>query len=487
MRIVFVKKNRLLWLLNAVAAFYLLGIGIWAIPNNEDFCFLDILDIQGFWGGLFWWYTAWQGRISAYLLIQFSLILYKLLDSLWPYTCFIWAFCVLGATALSKTWFTAHKARAALLSAFFMQSLLLTFFDFRTLFRLNVSAMYFGGLAFMLWALAFMSMARQTQHKVLFSFLAFLCAWAGGCSSEAFGLTVLVLGLFFLLSLSIRICKLQVNTLFGLNLSAHWAAWLTLTGWAFGTFMMLLAPGTSIRRAQFQKVENISSFMNIFLSTQLDFAYAFWWRSTYSEVFLLCLSILLLAFCIQYYWPEQRLSLMQLSVGLITLFCSFMVSLVPTVYALSNAGPRRAMVLSFFFVFVGITCFIYFIVTQLKLSQDSTRYIFYTLSTSFLIILSILFCEAYPRVRAYHFAQKTLMDTLSEKYSQNPSADKPYPYLNAPVIRIGPLPSAKPYLFEQWLTTNPEHWAHHCLCDGLNLNRRIRVDSTLQVGEVRDD
>ncbi|TAF33022.1 MAG: hypothetical protein EAZ57_07175 [Cytophagales bacterium] len=480
------KQHRvwLLGLLNLFFFIFLMFLGYFAPITNEDFCFLDILENEGFLGSIKWWFTQWQGRLSAYLLIQLTLILYDLTGSIWGYIAFVCLFFITGFVAVFyrlsqlKDHLTISKA---LLAAFFVQGVLVLFFEFHTLLRLNVSAMYFGGMGFLCWALAALKRSQNHPYSVFWIFGGCFMAFCAACSSEAFGLNLVLWGALGCVLTYTRTWPQGWHALNGRPLKAAFILW---TSALLGLLTMLFAPGTAIRREQFKAATSLIEFIQTLLASLKLFVYSFLARPL-PEVFLLASFIVLMSAMACSLLDKHKLVSKQL---IFWIPCAMLVlltsTIVPTVYALQNIGPHRALVLSFA-IFLGFGVWLGFILFQIW-GQKWHEWLAYSASILLLIQITWRLSVAFPTVQAYKQAQDRLLAKLVAEYRQTPTVQNPYPYERGHTVRVAPLPKARPYLFEQWLVEDSSHWAHHCLCDGLNLNVKIRVDSTLNVGEVKE-
>ena len=56
---------------------YLIMLGYFNRLAADDYCFMRVLNDNGYWGAIFFWYTQWQGRFGPHLIINLIITLYK--------------------------------------------------------------------------------------------------------------------------------------------------------------------------------------------------------------------------------------------------------------------------------------------------------------------------------------------------------------------------------------------------------------------------
>jgi hypothetical protein len=64
---------------------YLIILGYFNRLAANDYCFMRVLNDNGYWGALFFWYNQWQGRFGPHLIINLIIKLYSYFNSLFVY------------------------------------------------------------------------------------------------------------------------------------------------------------------------------------------------------------------------------------------------------------------------------------------------------------------------------------------------------------------------------------------------------------------
>jgi hypothetical protein len=49
---------------------YLIILGYFNRLAADDYCFMRVLNDNGYWGAIFFWYNQWQGRFDPHLIIN---------------------------------------------------------------------------------------------------------------------------------------------------------------------------------------------------------------------------------------------------------------------------------------------------------------------------------------------------------------------------------------------------------------------------------
>src|SRR5262245_51080926 len=64
---------------------YLIILGYFNRLAADDYCFMRVLNDNGYWGAPSFWYSHWQGRFGPHLVIDLIILLYKYFNSLFVY------------------------------------------------------------------------------------------------------------------------------------------------------------------------------------------------------------------------------------------------------------------------------------------------------------------------------------------------------------------------------------------------------------------
>jgi hypothetical protein len=322
------------------------------IPQFDDFCFMAKMNDYGILGSINWWYLNWQGRFLPQLLTNLILFHYEKYNSFFLY----------GVIKILLFSFSLYRIFYFLLIRFkiilnkvdnfivFIFSILIFFLfldfhiDTSTFYWINVSTMYFVGMAFLL--LGTSELLNPSKSYLSYTILSFSFFYVG-CSSEHVALLVIFL-LFMLFFLN----RFFIQNFFSLN--KHFFAFLFCL---ISFFIMYFAPGNSIRISGtihptlLKAIKNIPIFFNIlyFNRLSLNFGYlifSFFFSFAFASFFSNRIrinpkqlkKILILVFIILCYFV----------IGTITIFS----------FLLDYKGSTRAFVhislfISLFFVLLG--------------------------------------------------------------------------------------------------------------------------------------
>src|SRR5215475_14923245 len=64
---------------------YLIILGYFNRLAADYYCFMRILNDNGYWGAMFFWYNQWQGRFGPHLIINLVIKLYSYFNSIFVY------------------------------------------------------------------------------------------------------------------------------------------------------------------------------------------------------------------------------------------------------------------------------------------------------------------------------------------------------------------------------------------------------------------
>ncbi len=336
---------------NLAYLLFILVIAFHNVPQADDYCFMVTLDYHGFFGSMMWWYQNWQGRFMPYIIINAFLFIYERFGTLLPYALFlifIYLFSIysLLIKIISPPRSTWNRLFILGLSITVFNTLLLFHLDTATFFWINVSAMYFGGVAFFLLGTNYVF----TENESIFSYSVLIFSFLyAGASSELFGLMVLILLAVMLWIVFYNKGKLieenrrkMILKKIGISLSAALVAFI----------IMYLAPGNKIRTSNFPP----SSILNAIKLTPSALNY-FIFLLIPSRLGYLFIVLFAFIFAGAYFGKKQYKEYISFRIALLCfiilagaiLFTQFIF-----MYALSYSGPSRAYVhLSMLFVVVA--------------------------------------------------------------------------------------------------------------------------------------
>lgn len=332
---------------NLLYLLFILVIGYHNIPQADDYCFIEVNKNYGFFGSIGWWYSNWQGRVMPYIFINFFLGVYTRFGTLFPYTLFITFVYIFSIYSLLKK---IINPKDSVLSRLFILGLSLTVFntfllfhfDTSTFFWINVSTMYFGGVAFFL--LGVNQIFSKSKGILSYVVLIFSFLYAGS-SSEHFGLISLILLGVMLFTIFFGRDKLTVEK----RKIIERKLLLSLTVGVVAFLIMYLAPGNNIRRAQFPHLSIMEAIKQT--PTAINYLIFLMIPARISYLFIVLFSFV---FAGAYFGNKTNKEKKSGNI-VILFFCVLIGVLVLTqflfIYALSHSGPSRAYVhLSVLFV-----------------------------------------------------------------------------------------------------------------------------------------
>src|SRR5207302_385889 len=134
---------------------YLITLGYFNRLAADDYCFMKVLNDNGYWGALSFWYNNWQGRFGPHLVIDLVVKLYSYFNSLFIYLLVIIGLYIYSVSKILRCLLAEngnHNSKFFLfnLSVLIFNMHVISNFEFSTLYWLNASAMYVGGIAFAL-------------------------------------------------------------------------------------------------------------------------------------------------------------------------------------------------------------------------------------------------------------------------------------------------------------------------------------------------
>lgn len=333
---------------NLLYLLFILVIAYNNIPQSDDYCFMVANKHYGFFGSIRWWYNNWQGRFMPYVCINFFLLIYEKIGSLFPYTLFITFVYVFSIYHLLVKIINPERSKwsrffIAGLSLTIFNSLLLFHFDTSTFFWINVSTMYFGGVGFFL--LGVNQVFAKSRSLISYAVLIFSFLYAGS-SSEHFGLISLILlgiilgAVFFSKEILAggKRKKIIVTKL-----------WISLLVCVLAFLILYIAPGNNVRRSFFPHLSIMNSVKHT--ASAINYLVFLVIPSRLSYLFIVLFSFI---FAGAYFGHKTNKE--NISTKLSILFCFVLVGVIILtqflfIYALSYSGPSRAYIhLSILFV-----------------------------------------------------------------------------------------------------------------------------------------
>src|SRR5262249_35172041 len=153
-----------------------------------DYCFMRVLNDNGYWGAISFWYNHWQGRFSPHLVIDLVIKLSSYFSSLFIYLLVLIGLYIYSVTKILQYFLSEKEISNKKLLLFNFGILIFNLhmisnFEFSTLYWLNASAMYFGGIAFALLGLSEILSNSRKMHSYVLLIIGFTYA---GSSAENF-------------------------------------------------------------------------------------------------------------------------------------------------------------------------------------------------------------------------------------------------------------------------------------------------------------
>jgi hypothetical protein len=460
--------NLLLWLMMAANLVYLYYILIIAANNSiflDDYCFMANYKKYGLVKSIGWWYNNWQGRFLPQFITNIFVFTYEKINSLLPYSILLISLFVYTIYRL-VTQLTGIKSRFSsqqnllifTVSLLFVNALLITNFEFSTFFWLNVSTMYFGGIAFGL--LGFSELINESR-KSLSYILIFVGFFYAGCSAEHFGaILFLSLGCYVLYLLILGGRKLKITLRLRKSIVA-------LTACSTAFFIMISAPGNAVRRSYFPT----PSFMEAIKIT---------WKSFNGIVFDAIpsrIGVLFILFsCFVYAGTRLRtgnkkddlMVIIKIFLLLLGSFSIIFISILPGTYATSTMVPARALTHVAFLLCV-FAAYAGFELGSKTLFPKKIAFAGAIIGASCFLLLG------YNRIRVtlkptieYAKSERKRMlylDNLKEKHNVNIAGLDSLKYSYKNVLVYSEIATDT--------TDKDKYWVNKCICEGKNLSFKI--------------
>lgn len=246
----------------------------WNVPQTDDFCFMARMQEYGIWGSIKWWYFNWQGRYLPQILTNFVLYQYKIFDNMILYGFLISILFIFSTYQFIQYLFknsglkleTKEKFIIGLFSGILFCLILDFHSDTSTFYWINVSAMYYTGIAFFILGISeLLNLNKKKISKIIVSF-SFIYV---GCSAEHVGLLVLgFLIIFYILQNHLKGLGIYYFNPKKLNLA--------ILSCLVSFLIMYFAPGNAVRLSGTTQpsisegLKHIVKFSNIFYFNRLS-------------------------------------------------------------------------------------------------------------------------------------------------------------------------------------------------------------------------
>src|SRR5271157_1856942 len=173
-----------LYVANLLSIIYFGLLGYYNRLAMDDYCYLSAQNEHGFFSPFTFWYQNYQGRFAPQFFINLTTKIFGLTHSLLPFTIiFLTLFTWVIYKLLKKIVPLFSNFELLNLGMFIFSLFVINNYEFNTFFWLNVSAMYFGGVLFLMIGInEILSTNRNFWNYVLIIF----CGVYVGSSSETF-------------------------------------------------------------------------------------------------------------------------------------------------------------------------------------------------------------------------------------------------------------------------------------------------------------
>ncbi len=404
---------------NLLSIVYLLILGYYNRLAMDDYCYLTIRNEHGFFSPFTFWYQNYQGRFAPQFFFNMIAKVFDLTHSLLPFTIlfltlFIWVLYKL----LKKIVPVLSNFELLNLGAFVFSVFVINNYEFNTFFWLNVSAMYFGGVLFLLIGINEILSSKSNFRTYL---LIIFCGVYVGSSSETFALIMSILTALALIIFLLRLKFDYIRFISDIHLRKLLLAFIFCS---VSFMIMYLAPGNDVRLkiTAINMQQQIPMPLHKFLPAALN-AFLVFSGSTILKLpvwVLLSLPFLYLGV----YLKDNILFFNKVDYLKILPFCFVIflwICLLPTVYVQGDIGPGRALTHIAFYM----TCFVAFIslLSGLKLKLNKNYFLWMAMmSLSFwiYIIIGRLINEV-PDVKRYAYSEDIRVALL--KKFENRSLD----------------------------------------------------------------
>lgn len=358
--------------------FFIIYVAFYNRLASDDYYFKAKVLEYGFFKSLFVYYTSWQGRFGAHLLINTIIFFNDILPML-----FIYSIALLGLYLYSISQILKHILPITQVSPLILYSVsllilgvfLITVYDISSFYWLNASAMYFGGIAF---ALLGISKLLSPSHSFLsYSILIFSFVIAGS-SSESFSFIFNILLISYLLYQKLYL-KVKIPTKY----------WVGFVCCFISFLLMVTAEGNQVRRSAFPE---ISVTYALFRSVKYVY-YTILAMIAQRAIFFLVLSVMMI-YVGAFFRKESSINeekCIRLLLTAVPLFIGLLIiSVFPNVYAMGGIGAYRSLTHINFYTVVFFSVLSFFIGYYTNFSKKIAQMLASIGTVTFLIMANDL-------------------------------------------------------------------------------------------------
>lgn len=423
----------------------------------DDYCFLSVQRDHGMFGSIKFWYNNWQGRFMPQLFTNVFVWIYQKSGSTILLTSLHFSIFILGAYRIVKNMnFTISKNvlvnRCYILAIILMVFNSTILFNFKpsTFFWVNVSTMYFGGLFFLVLGVG--ELFYNSNKIISYTLLCFSFFYVG-CSSEHVGLITLILLLLLVVFKRLSLLKsMFYNKLF-----------IALVCCLISFLIMLLAPGNEVRRSHFPEPDLIDAFITAKISLKKVIKLII---AKIPQFVAIGFPFLLLGI-LKRQRPNKVMLLKLVIFSAPLILIMLYVFMLPTAYAISSIGPKRALTYLTGVIIVLVIVSFYFVGFYSRLPKTFG-------------IFTVLLGSLYFGYFTYNTYTISLSDSINFAKNERERSDKLLMFKEIKakgIIKLDSRNSSKGNIYiDHEISKNPDNWHNECICNALGLGFKIKLN-----------
>ncbi|MGE0636659.1 MAG: hypothetical protein AB7G44_13065 [Bacteroidia bacterium] len=222
--------------------------------SRDDNHFLYLINNFGFFGAIKFYYLSWQGRVSAYVFTNLTLLAQRYTNGLFIWFCFLvvlfgGSIYFLFVNTFNRLKLNFNKDDMLLFSVYLFVFFQEIVYDKSTIFWLAASTSYYAGLAFLIAGVALILHQGKGLFKLISVFIMFLIV---GCSLEHLAIiSVFILAAFLLSTYLVKTKKFFYRDKPEIIVG--------IIALCMGIAIMMLCPGLEHRRAAFPKPDLLAA------------------------------------------------------------------------------------------------------------------------------------------------------------------------------------------------------------------------------------
>lgn len=459
---------------NILFLVYLIGLAYYDRMVTDDYCFLEKLNTYGFWGSIWSWYNTWQGRLGPYSIINSVIKYHSQFPSLFLYVVSIILLYYLAIFRIIKNIlavdYTETKKRFLIIAnfaVFLFNIFAVSNFEFSTLYWLNVSTMYFGGILFALIGIG--EILSPSESWFSYIIIAFSALYAGS-SAENFGSIIIFLGLIYMcwLYYSNKKNGNKLKNIFQDKRKRKFILAFVFLCIAF--IAMVMAPGNELRRAGNPKQTIFQAFrislssyyvlLTLYIPAKIKYLSLLVFPSVYSGCFFRRKKEITNPIFLSRFYAYLLLAFLVL----------LWICLLPTAYAIGNIGPDRSLTHIAFYLVLLVSSLFFTIGSKTQFPKKLAL-VMSIFTLSFYLILGF--------DKIYFNLQDTAKhaDSLDQRTNEIAQWKKSRNNMPLELERIY-VPINNSFWYEEIGTGREDvdnYWKNNCIMKGLGLDFELRL------------